>query len=528
MAPTVQFKIQAKDETQGAFRSLDGRLKSIQSSTGTMLKLFASEKIVNFFKDAITSAAQYDDGVKKSVEGITSLYRGFQVQVAKVVLNNKELVDTFTYLIRDVSPWLVRSIGFWVVTFKKFSDVIRISINGLRMMWRVITGRPIDDLVAQNEALAANIFTLDDYVKTFASVPDSITPVTERTREHTRAVKNDREELKRAKEELEAFLRVSGGQTTPYQMSLNPAGARQLLQQYMDFMQSVRPEITKTDYSTYSNEDIYRVLDNILQYLKTPNDILKLQALRSVVAEVQKGMSQSGVGRYIAPPSGPEQFPFNPRQGTMGFTTSALTLPKLPPLPTKDERWKQSIRDEANTLETEIQESFGSAVENGFILAFQGGRLNRIFENIWDNLRQSIQQGIARMTLAWIKGTSTFTTIQAKFYAFYGKIMASLAKLLTNPFTAGVAALGIGAALFGLSRSLGNTSQGARPAGAYSVSNAGGLALGTVDGLSNNGGQATIIVQGGFLNLNDPRQARQFADALNQITGRRIVLQGSR
>lgn len=40
------------------------------------------------------------------------------------------------------------------------------------------------------------------------------------------------------------------------------------------------------------------------------------------------------------------------------------------------------------------------------------------------------------------------------------------------------------------------------------------------------GGEGTIIIQGGLLDVSDPRQADALADALNELRGRRVIIQG--
>lgn len=104
----------------------------------------------------------------------------------------------------------------------------------------------------------------------------------------------------------------------------------------------------------------------------------------------------------------------------------------------------------------------------------------------------------------------------------------ALADALLHPFKAAtsLAAAGKFAALasgaFALSGVLGGGGGGGGGGGRSGASQA----FRSTDGLASDRGEATLIIEGGFLDMNDPRQADRLARALGQLSGRRVTVRG--
>lgn len=165
-------------------------------------------------------------------------------------------------------------------------------------------------------------------------------------------------------------------------------------------------------------------------------------------------------------------------------------------------------------------DEFGGIVNEGFIRIFSGDVLGGI-TNFFGNAIGSVAEGFKAFTLQWMKSQNVFIMFQAKIYAFYGKIMAGLAKFLGNPFTAGFAALGIAAGLSALSRTLGGSGGSSANTGTGFNPNIGAANTQTRIGAMNTTGNITINFPDGLIDMSNPATQRSFTKLINDVAGNR-------
>lgn len=464
--PNVTFRIGAKDTTKGTFNALEGRLKGIQSATSNLFKFELMKKGVEIINKTLKEAAKVDEGVKKSMTQIGDLYRGFQVEMAKTVVNNKEFINSMLSVAKDIAPLVLGALAGVIVTIKKLADIVQIAINGFKMIGRVLKGESIDDLVAHNNQLSSNVLTLDDYTKAFASVPSAIKPVTAELDRNTESLKKNQREMLTV-EQMVARMQLQAN--SPQRR--NEENAKAIFE-------------ASQEAERKNAEQMGRL-----------NDLIT----RGIYDATQQGL--------------PSMEP--------------IVIGNLPDLQIPlAEKMRWAIQNQADEIQEVFNQEFGAVFNQSFIDIFQNGSVDEVFQNFVDNVKANLQKGIALMTAEWVKGMIGFTKIQQGFYAFYGKILAAFTKLLSNPFTAAVGALGIAAGLAALSRSLGGQAKGVGGASpsAFSPSP---LPVSTTNSVADNRGEATIIIQGGLLDMSDPRQADSFRRALSQLSGRNVIVQGA-
>lgn len=184
----------------------------------------------------------------------------------------------------------------------------------------------------------------------------------------------------------------------------------------------------------------------------------------------------------------------------------------------------EALGDGAKEVEKTISFEFGSALENGLKAAFAGGGISGLFGSFFGELQDAIGAGIAGMVKKWITGTGLFMNIQAKLYAAYGAIMKGFAWMLSNPWTAGIGAVAIGAALYGLTRSLGKSASTgtASYAGTGTFNN--GNSARMAEGIQQ--GTATLYIdgRGRYIDTEDPEQLKAFANAFKVATGQGLLI----
>lgn len=464
-SPNVQFRIGATDTTKKTFDNLESRLKGIQSATSNLFKFELLKKGVEIINRTLQEAAKVDDGVKKQMTQMGDLYRGFQVEVANVVVQNKDFIESMLRVGKDIAPLVLGALAGVIVTIKKLADIVQVAINGFKMIGRVLRGESIDDLVSQNSQLASNILTVEDYTKAFSQVPNAIKPVTEEVNRNTDALKKQRQEL----------------------LTVDQMVARMTLE---------------ANSPRRRNEDTAKAVFEANQEAEKKN----AEQMARLNDRITRGI-------YDATPQ------------ALG-TLPPIVIGNLPDLQIPlVERMRVAVQAQAGEMQEMFNQEFGTVFQQSFIDIFQNGSIDDVFQNFIDNVKASLQKGMAVMTAEWVKGMIGFTKIQQGFYAFYGKILSAFTKLLSNPFTAAVGALGIAAGLAALSRSLGGQARGVGgpSPSAFSPSP---LPVTTTNSLSDNRGEATIVIQGGLLDMSDPRQADSLRRALSQLSGRNVVVVG--
>jgi hypothetical protein len=181
-----------------------------------------------------------------------------------------------------------------------------------------------------------------------------------------------------------------------------------------------------------------------------------------------------------------------------------------------DQKYKAEQEKEAQKLKQkseDMAQKIGDGIENIMVASFS---------------RDGNTASAAKQFESMILGTlGTVLMKQGEAYIAQSAIMISLSKFLSNPFTAGPAALGIGIALTALGAML--RGQAAKTLSTSSRSGVGGSVSSqglsnTQESLQNSKGDATIVINGGLLDMTDPKQARALRDAINGLNGRRVTI----
>jgi len=143
------------------------------------------------------------------------------------------------------------------------------------------------------------------------------------------------------------------------------------------------------------------------------------------------------------------------------------------------------------------------------------------FEEGFSALITGSENAAAAFAGAMLSATADIASGLARFYM--GKAIAALGEgLMGDPRGfAAAAKFFAAAAVFG-------ALAGAFAGAAQGGGGGGGAGARTTEGEDQEApkGEATIIVEGGFLDMNDPRQRRRMADALEQLSGRRVHIRG--
>jgi hypothetical protein len=174
--------------------------------------------------------------------------------------------------------------------------------------------------------------------------------------------------------------------------------------------------------------------------------------------------------------------------------------------------FKSAMDELAEQISSTAQDTIGFAIFDAFSNIFSMD-LSQNIREFGANILRGMGSIFAQMGQAMIAASPLFKAIGAA---------------MTNPFTAGPASLKFGLALVALGGTLG--------AIATKVGGTGGMGMMErpsgrlqVSGLSGRefGGEAKLIIQGGLLDMSDPRQASALGRAIGELSGRRVILQGA-
>lgn len=162
----------------------------------------------------------------------------------------------------------------------------------------------------------------------------------------------------------------------------------------------------------------------------------------------------------------------------------------------------QGLSDLLTNMTTSTIRGFGSAVEGAF-KSFASGSVTA---------GQAFKAAMLGALASVARGFGDF---------FMAKAVASFAEAITfNPAAGGAAAEYIAAAtaMYALAGLAGAASSGGGGGGAYSTA-------GQLAGAAQQG-EATLIIEGGLLDMSDPRQSAAFSRALSNVSGRRVTVRG--
>ena len=174
---------------------------------------------------------------------------------------------------------------------------------------------------------------------------------------------------------------------------------------------------------------------------------------------------------------------------------------------------------------TQLSEGMGNAIGeslyNGFRIGFSKIGTFRSFVNgFFASMANVLSGAMQTLSNTLLKEGVKMILVQAKLYTLFGSIISALKKAITNPILAGFALVGIGVALSALAGKLGNEASYAQNQ-AYSS----GAMTNSYDTLNTQGQDkvVNIYIEGGFINTNDPVQARQLGQAIEQLSQRRVL-----
>ncbi len=186
------------------------------------------------------------------------------------------------------------------------------------------------------------------------------------------------------------------------------------------------------------------------------------------------------------------------------------------PDPTVGDMWIKAFHDmytEAGGLNTLISDmtrttisGFGDALTDAFQAMAEGS----------DHAGKAFMAGMLGALGAVAKGFGDF---------FMAKAAAAVAEAILNPLTASKNLAGA-AKLTGAAVGMYAIAGGARAAAGGGSPGVGGSMAESSAVSRDTQGEATLIIEGGFLDMNDPRQADSLARALQQLSGRRVTVRG--
>lgn len=144
MSKEISLKINAKDNASASIKKVGDAVSGLGSVAKSAFALFAADKVLGFFKDAISSAAEADAGVKRSMQGITDSYSGFQISIAKSITGNKAFMGSIMKLLDVVGPFvtqlingLVPALTFIAKLLTALADPIAKVIGYFKSLWDV-------------------------------------------------------------------------------------------------------------------------------------------------------------------------------------------------------------------------------------------------------------------------------------------------------------------------------------------------------------------------------------------------------
>lgn len=190
-----------------------------------------------------------------------------------------------------------------------------------------------------------------------------------------------------------------------------------------------------------------------------------------------------------------------------GIQSAVSAIPVAPIAQNFGERIERIVIDSQEIIES-AGRTIGDALFDSFASAFSGEGISGLIRNFGATM---------------LEGLGSIFSDTGKQLIGFGQIMQRLQVWLSNPLTAGpaavaagVALVALGGALSGIAQRVGTRGQG-QPLATMQPANLG------VD----EGGSATLIIQGGLLDMSDPRQKTALARALGQMSGRRVQIQSA-
>lgn len=463
MTQQAKIVITAQDQATGVLNKIRGQLGGIGAAAKGMVALFAFNKVAQFFGQMVDIGSASSAKLKANIDGLKNTFTGYMATMADAVLGNDDLMEALKDLMSAIAPLvtsLLKALVPAMVSLVKVTltvwDAVKPLVQGLLNILIPVFNRVIT--VAQ---ILANSFLI---VKNIIS--------------------GNVDEVKRLRTENDKLSKSLI--TSPWSANIELTTGDKVA------AQKKGAEVQKAMAAGARKES------------KKPQGFV----FKDLLPKRSFGVSNTTTQQNVGPTP---------------ITASMVKIPEAAKeVQDKLSQQQQDFYDQQKALADEFLDDVGGIVSSRFTQVFSGDVLGGIKGFFSDSI-SFVSDGFKNFAMNWIKQSSiaflkTFS-FQAKIYAFYGKVMAGLAKLLGNPFTAGIAALGIAAGITALSRSLGGGGGGG---GGFA---GGGLALGgTQQQLAEAGngrGNITVVFPEGPVDFSNPNTQRQYTKLFNEIVGNR-------
>lgn len=524
MRNNVQVRLSARDELSGALRNTRRQLSSLVSVARIGLGVGLVAAVARSAKQIRLMAGDFDGQLNAAFERGERLLRDFNEQLVQIVFQSGELESAMDGLQRVLEAVLAV-----VMTLRENSEVlVRIfkvlaSVAGVALvaaLWKVvvagggvlailkgIAGRfGIGRLIGGSGAIAALTFGLrglgDNLDRTRGllddmgeSARDATDPLTVLAREvNTLSQLGDLQQLGRS-----GFARIE--ELTD---EILP-NLKQRLEDSTDFSERLTlSQLIKDikELQEFRKHTVGHIMDDDFPFLE---QLLGMDMLPDELADEWVGKLEHQLKVHEA---------------NFAEAIAAGLLPEAVAEAEFIERLREFLEGLKEEIEEEIDNSglyegiaqqtigsLGTALAEGFSAAFDEGSAGLV-------------AGIKTMTgLALNAFGDMFTTIGQNVLAG-GRLMDALTSAIKSLSGAGMIAAGLGMlALGGILRGVGRriASQGQ----ALSQQAASDILTQDMQG------QSTLVIQGGILDMSDPRQRSAFSEALGQMSGRRVVVKGA-
>lgn len=557
MAKSISLNINAKDNASAEIGRIGKSVQGLGTIAKGMVALFAVDKIAEFFTSAADFASEADSGVSKSLKGMKDTFAGLQVTVVKNIVGNKDFMNSIKTLMDVLAPMIVQLVtglvpvltlaaqgaaDFARVVGKVLGPVLRVVKEifmqaglAVKMFWQLLKGdtQGAKESFQQLTDFETRIQRIKDAFNGIGDAAPVAVPnlqaVGARANANIAAAGNKPTDPNEARDkQFETLIKLrEAGLATQQQLQQLTATEAQYRAELTNTTTKAERRLQVNDLLTQSGkfaEEQQAAWNKELDEYRKQQDAARKaddERLSALVSLANAGKATTTdlaeLNRQLADYQMLAQNANDP-------TLRASAEQQIQTLQGAIRAQKDSALSEtqrfAQDLEQQLGDQFGAALFNGFSAALETGRITSLFGTFFGSAMQSISQGMTAMTIRWMKENGAFMAFQGKIYAAYGKLMAGLAKFLGNPFTAGVAALAIAAGIGALSRSLGAQASGGGGGVGLPV---GGIGLGNTTNVANNaGGVLNVFVDGGIVNLNDPRQRQQWQDVFRDSAGRNI------
>lgn len=555
MSKVISLDIRADDHASAKLNKINQSVKSLGTAAKAGFALFAADAVVSFFKDAITAASEADSNIKDSMQGVSDTFVGFQIGIAKSITGNTKFMTSIENLLTAIGPLVEGLVSGLVPVLGGLAQAASFAANAISkylgpvfQALKIVTVGAAIGVKSLYQAMNGDLVGAYNSLKSLEGISERLGNVFENIPEPTPS--NYRESGRRARLKKDGTKATASAATKPsadeeFERLVKLRDQNALHAGELDDLTkreaSYRLELDKTNLTTERRlkvldllksageftkkqaEDEQKSLDERVQGYKALEDAQRAQ-LDALVSLAEKGKAtveeRTRLQRELEDARTAADYASNPVDRNKHLDDVERLEGVLRPA---QDSIRGMIGMSAEEMSSFIADSFGNGLLAGFQTAFSAaasgnifGAIRGFFAGLSGVMGNAISQ-LASETMT--KLVKDFIGRQVKVFMGYGNIMKGLSKFLSNPWTAGFAAVAIGVALSGLSRSLGAQASGG--AGSSPVFGTGFNNSTTI--AANAGGTVNVYVDGGgIINLNDPNQRRSWQDLIRDSNGRNI------